>query len=111
MPSKKDAATTAPAADTASLIESLLARLYRADQLDFLHLSLINLLEMTADDEIEMILDALAHQVEEVFEDVRRQIPRRAHVEAEPLGFENVRTPAEVRVFLENRDVITFFCE
>ena len=57
MPSKKDAATTAPAADTASLIESLLARLYRADQLDFLHLSLINLLEMTADDEIEMILD------------------------------------------------------
>lgn len=54
MPSKKTVETTS---NPAELIESLLAQLYRADQLDFLHLSLINLLEMTAADEIEMILD------------------------------------------------------
>ena len=54
MPKAPDTATTAPEVD---LVEKIMTSLYRADQLDKLHLSIINLNDMLTDGELELILE------------------------------------------------------
>lgn len=54
-----------------------------------------------------MVLHPLAEQGEEVLEDVRHQIPRGPHVEAEPVGLEVVGPTAHQLVLLQHGDVVT----
>src|SRR5690606_40349697 len=62
-------------------------------------------------DEIEMILDAFAHQFEKMLEEVGGQIPRRAHVELEAVRLKYIRSAAEGVVLFEDGDVVALFCE
>ncbi len=63
MSQRAKAALAAPAehvgskAEPYQLVSALLAKLYRAEQLDALHLSIINLLDMVMDEEISLVLE------------------------------------------------------
>ena len=54
-----------------------------------------------------LIFDAFAGEREEMLEKIRSQIPRRAHVKAEAIMFEDVCSSTKCRVLLDESNVIT----
>lgn len=86
--------------DTTTLIEDVLGGLYLAEQLDHLHLSIINLLDMVRDEEIALVLD----QEEKTLKEKRAFIGK---------VVQSVRSP-ELRGVLEDalkRNDLSFFQE